>query len=160
MKLITRLHVAASCRRPRRAQKSSSKNSSLRRAKKPRSSPWSWKDEDSSHKWRQTKSRHNSNAEISNKAVDYEFYNTGGITAELHGRIAKTANIGIAIRQIPSSTIIFGVENSVQNPSGHLFWFSIGSNVMDQRSGDGWFIGGIEVIAIRFWKEFSNILRC
>ena len=26
---------------------------------------------------------------------------TGGITAELHGRTAKTANIGIAIRQIP-----------------------------------------------------------
>ena len=28
-------------------------------------------------------------------------YDPGGITAELHGRTAKTANIGIAIRQIP-----------------------------------------------------------
>ena len=37
---------------------------------------------------------------------DYEFYNAGGITAELHGRTAKTANIGIAIRQIPESTIV------------------------------------------------------
>ena len=35
------------------------------------------------------------------KAVEYEFYNTAGITAELLGRTAKTANIGIAIRQIP-----------------------------------------------------------
>ena len=33
--------------------------------------------------------------------VDYEFCNAGGITAELHGRTAKTANIGIAIQQIP-----------------------------------------------------------
>ena len=33
-----------------------------------------------------------------------EFYNAGGITAELYGRTAKTANIGIAIRQIPKST--------------------------------------------------------
>ena len=35
------------------------------------------------------------------KALDYEFYNAGGITAELHGRTAKTANFGNAIRQIP-----------------------------------------------------------
>ena len=34
------------------------------------------------------------------KTVDYEFYNTGGITAELHGRTAETA-----IRQIPQSTM-------------------------------------------------------
>ena len=39
--------------------------------------------------------------DICNKAVDYEFSNTGGITAELHGRTTRTANIGIAIRQIP-----------------------------------------------------------
>ena len=41
------------------------------------------------------KKRHNSNADICDKAVDYELYNTSGITAELHGRTAKTANIGI-----------------------------------------------------------------
>ena len=63
--------------------------------------------EDCSHKWRQIKSRHNSNADICNNTVDYEFYNAGGITAELHGRTAKTANIGIAVRQIPYSTKLF-----------------------------------------------------
>ena len=41
------------------------------------------------------------NREAADKAVDYKFYNTGGITAELHGRTAETANIGSAIRQIP-----------------------------------------------------------
>ena len=46
-------------------------------------------------------SRHNSNADICDKTVDYEFYKAGGISAELHGRTAKTANIGIAIRQVP-----------------------------------------------------------
>ena len=35
------------------------------------------------------KSRHNSNADICAKAVDCEFYNTGGITAEPHGRTAN-----------------------------------------------------------------------
>ena len=34
------------------------------------------------------------------ETVDYEFCNTGGITAELYSRTAKSANIGIAIRQI------------------------------------------------------------
>ena len=47
------------------------------------------------------KSRDNSNADICAKAVDYEFYNPGGITAELQERTAKKANIGIAIRHIP-----------------------------------------------------------
>ena len=68
-----------------------SKDSVWRRAKKSRSRPWSRKDEDQAHKWRQTKSRHNSNADICNKAVGFEFYNTGGITAERHDRTAKTA---------------------------------------------------------------------
>ena len=45
------------------------------------------------------------------KPLTTMFYNAGGITAELHGRTAKTANIGIAIQQIPLSTIVFSVEN-------------------------------------------------
>ena len=104
-------------------QRSSWKNPIWWRAKKPWSSPWSRKDEDQSHKWRQTKSRHNSNADICNKTVDYEFYNGRGITAEQHGRTAKTANIGTAIRQIPQSTIIVGEESTIQNSSDYLFWF-------------------------------------
>ena len=35
------------------------------------------------------------------KAVDCEFYDTGGVSAEFYGWTAKTANIGDAIRQIP-----------------------------------------------------------
>ena len=35
------------------------------------------------------------------KQLTYELYHTCGTTAELHGRTTKTANIGIAIRQIP-----------------------------------------------------------
>ena len=69
---------------------------------------------------RQTKSRHNSNADISDKTVDYEFYNVGGITAEFNGWTAKTANIGAAIRQISYSTIIL-LENTIHNTSRHLF---------------------------------------
>ena len=34
--------------------------------------------------------------------------------------------------------------------------FSIGCYVMDQRSGDGWLIGRIEVLAISLWTQFSK----
>ena len=34
----------------------------------------------------------------------------------------------------------FMLEDKNQKPSDYLFWFSIGSNVMDQKSGDGRFI--------------------
>ena len=67
-----------------------------------------------------------------------------------------TANIGVAIRQIPESTNILRLENTIQKSSDNLSRFSIGSNIMDQRSGDCSFIGGIEVLAIRFWKECSK----
>ena len=66
-----------------------------------------------------------------------DFYNTGGITAELYGRTAKTVNIGVVIRQIPLYTLIPGVENTIQKSSDYLFWFSIGCHLMDQGSGDG-----------------------
>ena len=55
------------------------------------------------------------------KAVDYEFYNTGGTSAEFYGWTAKTANIGTAIREIPYSTFIFGVENTILESSDCLF---------------------------------------
>ena len=77
--------------------------------------------------------------------------------------IAKTANVGAAIRQMPWSTIILGLENTIQKSSDYLFWFSIGSNVVDQRSGDGWFTEGIEVFAcwtrslLLLWTRSSRI---
>ena len=86
---------------------------------------------DSLHKRWQAKWGHNSDADLRKKAVDYEFGDTGGNSAEFHGWTAKTANIGAVLRQIPQSTIFFGLENEIQKSSDYLFWFSIGSNVMD-----------------------------
>ena len=54
----------------------------------------------------------------------------------------------------PQSFLVWKIR--FKNKVTTLFWFSIKSDVMDQRSGDGWFTGGIEVLAIRFWKEFSK----
>ena len=68
------------------------------------------------------------------KAVDNEFVNTGGNSAEPYDWTANTANIGAAI---PQSIIILGLEYTIQKSSEYLFRFSIGSNVMDQRCGDG-----------------------
>ena len=55
------------------------------------------------------KQRHNSNADVCKKAVDYDFVNTCGDSAEPHGCTAKTANIGAAIRQTHHSTVFFSV---------------------------------------------------
>ena len=76
--------------------KSISRNS-LCKTKRNGLSPGSQKVEDYAHRWWHTKSRHNSYVDICNKALDHEFYNTGGKIAEIHGRTAKTANIGTAI---------------------------------------------------------------
>ena len=52
-------------------------------------------------------------ADICKKAVDCEFCNTGEMSAEFYGWTAKTAQMGTAIRQIPLSTIVLGVDNKV-----------------------------------------------
>ena len=51
----------------------------------------------------------------------------------VYGWTAKTANIGAVIRQIRSSAFSFGLEDTIQRTSDHLFWFSIGSIVMKWR---------------------------
>ena len=77
------------------------KNFIWQRGKQSRSSISPTWGESKSDKWRRTKLWHNSNANVCMKPVVYEFYSTCGITAELRDRTAKTANVGIAIRQIP-----------------------------------------------------------
>ena len=48
------------------------------------------------------------------------------------------------------------LEDKMPKPIDHLFRFSIGDHVMDQRSGDGRFIGCIKILAINCWKELSK----
>ena len=52
--------------------------------------------------------------------------------------------------------------NTIQKSSDCLFWFSIGSNVMDQRSGVGRFGGWFKIIAInscsRCWTRELHLL--
>ena len=102
-------------------QRSSSKNSIWRRARKSRSSSWISEGKNKPDKWRRTTSWHNSNADICDKAVDYEFYNAGGITEELHGRTAKDSKC----RNCNSTSSLIhhhlGVENKIQNTG--LKWF-------------------------------------
>ena len=57
----------------------------------------------------------------------------------------------------PSSFLCW--EDKIQEPSDHLFWFSVESYVMDQRSGDGRFIGWTKILTIDGWQEFPNFKR-
>ena len=66
-------------------------------------------------------------------------------------------NIRFAVRQISYSTTVLGVENSIRNTSHYLFWFSIGCYVVEQRSGDSWFVGRVKILAINSWKWFSKL---
>ena len=115
----------------------SSKNFTWRRAKKSRSSFRRSEGKNKSDKWRRTKLWRNSNADVCVKTVDCEFSTSGGITAELRGRTAKTANIGTTIRQVSPIHHHFGVENKIQNTCLKWFWFSVGSYVVDH----SWFFG-------------------
>ena len=81
---------------------------------------------------------------------------SGGLPAETRGRRAKTLNFGITTRQIPLSIIILGVENKIQNTGLKWFWFCVGSYVMDQRSGEGWFLGWANIFTVSFWNVFAN----
>ena len=82
---------------------------------------------------------HNSNADIRNKAADYVFYNTDGITEELHGWTAKTADIGTAIRVIPCSDF----------PSEAMWW------IKEVEMVDS--LEEFTFFAINCWKEFLKL---
>ena len=99
-----------------------SRNSPMRTTKRTRISSTSNRVGDSFRKRWQTKWRHNSNADLCRKAVDYEFSDTGGVSAKFYGWTAKTANFGVAIRLIPWSTIFFDLENTIQISIDCLFW--------------------------------------
>ena len=128
------------------------KNSVWRRAKKPWSSAWSRKDEELFTQVKTDRIKAQFQCRQLQQSRRRWVLQCRWITAEQHCRTAKTASIGTAIRQIPRSTIILGVENTIQKSSDYVFRFSIGSNVMDQRSGDGWFIGRLKILAICFRK--------
>ena len=51
--------------------------------------------------------------------MDYEFYNAGEITAELHGRTAKTASIGIF--RDSQRFLVWKFDSKNQVPTGYDF---------------------------------------
>ena len=100
--------------------------------------------------------KHTSNADICKKADDYELLCSCGYSTEFYGWAAKTADTGTSIWDMPCSFIIYIWKNKIAKPSGYWFWFSLGSDVMDQRCGDGRFNRGIEFIAITCGQEFPE----
>ena len=53
----------------------------------------------------------------------------------------RLQNIGASVWQISHTLNVFMLEDKIPNPGKLLFRFSLGSYVMDQRSGDGRFGG-------------------
>ena len=62
---------------------------------------------------------HNSNADICKKAADHELLYSCGYSTEFYCWAAK---------------ILFMLGDKIQKPGDYLFWFSLGGNVMDQRT--------------------------
>ena len=74
------------------------------------------------------KSRHNFNADICNKAVDYEFYNTVELWSDSKNSKKPKRNSTNS-----QSTIVFVLEDMIQESSECLFWFAIGRYEINQR---------------------------
>ena len=75
----------------------------------------------------------------------------------LYGWTAKTSRFRKWNSTIHQSTIFLDLEDTIQRTSDYLFWFSFGSCVVDEGSGDGWVFGRVEVLAITLWKGFSKL---
>ena len=97
------------------------------------------------------------NADVCEKAGDHEFVNTGGISADTRGWTAKTANIGAANRQNSLLHIHFLCWKIRSRIKRLLVLIFSSDTAMDQRSGDGRFVGQIKILAIGCWKEFSKL---
>ena len=100
------------------------------------------------------KQRHNSNADICRKAVDHELSTVD---------IPQNSMVGQERQQI-SKLQFFRTPHSFlcwnrrfKNEATTCSDFPWRNYVKDQRSGDGLFIGRIEISAISLWKGFSKL---
>ena len=74
---------------------------------------------------------------------------------------SKTQQISeLQFYKFPTPQSFFMLEDKIQKSSDNLFWFSIGSNVMEQRSGDGWFFAWAKNPHGRYMEKIFQILRC
>ena len=81
----------------------------------------------------------------------------------LWSRQTKSAELGSSFRQIPFTSHVCLLENKIQDRGMYLFTIPHGSYAMDQRSGDGWFSGWIEIFVInkkyftaKFWSTWCE----
>ena len=98
---------------------------------------------------------HNSNADICKKAVDQKII--------FPVDIQQDSMVGQQRQQISELqfhkffTPFFLLEDTIQKSNDYLFWFSIGGNVMDQRSRECRFIGGTKTSRSIAGKDFQKI---
>ena len=74
--------------------------------------------------------------------------------------IPQSSMVGQQRQQISDSIIIFVLEDQVQKPGNYLFWFFLGGNFDDQRSGDGRFNGWILNPRDQLRPIISRFLKC
>ena len=132
-------------------QRFSSKEFHWRRAKKSRSSPSRSEGKNKSDKWRRTKLWRNSNdrwLRVLNIRLIFRR------TTWSDSKDSKCRNYNATGPLIHHNFL--GVENKIQNTGLKWFWFSVGSYVMDQRSGDGWFFGWAKSSRSVYGKDFPN----
>ena len=87
---------------------------------------------------------HDTNADVCKKAVNHELFLTSGSSTEFNGWTAKTTQqiSELQFDKFPTpSSFLYLERDKIQKPGEFLFLFSIGSYLVDQRSGDGRFCG-------------------
>ena len=113
-----------------------SKNLIWRRAKKPGSSPWSRKDEDYSHKWRQTKIKAQFQCRHLHQGRwqrDLQYWWIDRRTSWSDSKDCKYRNCNSTNSPIHNRSWCGKFDS--KHKSLLVFWFSIGCYVVDQRSG-------------------------
>ena len=127
-------------------------------AKKQRSSPWSRKEEDYSH----SEDRQNQGTIPRPTFATRPLTTSSTIPVEFpQNSMVRQQRQQISELQLdkfhnPQSFSVW-TDNSIQNTTHYLFWFSIGCYVVDQRSGDGRFSGWVKILAISSWIGFSEL---
>ena len=110
----------------------------------------------SPHVMSESQTNTSSGSEMPVRTVSQKFSHPlwGRIFKELWGRPTTTADFRSSFWQVPYTSNLCLLEDKVQDRGMYLFTISYGSDVMEQRSGVGWFSGWSKIFV--FCKRNSN----
>ena len=111
--------------------------------------------------WRKVKGKTRSRSEMPVWTVSQRFSHLQWrrLFKELWGRPTTSADFWSPLWQVSYTSNLCLLEDKVQDRGMYLFTISYGGDAIDQRSGDGWFIGWIKIFVIYTWYFNAEFLK-